>query len=450
MATVTISQGTLRGGKSKSESGYEYYEFLGVPYAKPPIGVLRFKNPQSPESWENERDATKAHAENISCHVDFMTGKLLGSEDCLYLNVYTPKLTNVKSELLPVIVHIHGGGFISGNGIIKAENGPDFMLDQDVVVVTINYRLGVFGFLSLDIPEASGNMGLKDQVKALEWVQNNIENFGGDKNNVTLFGISAGSASIDYLILSPLATGLFHKAILRSGSALNHWAINLEIKKLTLMLAKELGYKGSIEDSYEVHEFLSAIPMNQLAGAAFQVSELSVTNRVFFGFVPTVEKDFGNKEAFITDKPYKLFKSGKFNKVPTIRGFVEKEGTVMSMMKPNAVKELIDNKKFVDHWSYCLDSEDTEAYNAEFLSAYLENIDSKDEHSKFATDFFGDMDYISGIWLSNEIMSNEGVPTYLYQFSYDGKLNMFKLIYGMKKKEHCMATTLLTFSLMMV
>ncbi|XP_053606297.1 juvenile hormone esterase-like [Plodia interpunctella] len=378
---MTISQGKLRGGICKTENGFQYYEFLGIPYAKPPIGELRFKNPEPPEKWDHERDATSISVQNIATQVDFVTGKIIGSEDCLYLNVYTP---NLNSNLLPVIVFIHGGGFIHGNGTIKTENGPDFLVEHNVVVVTINYRLNIFGFMSLDIPEAPGNMGLKDQLKALKWVKTNISNFGGDVNNITLMGISAGAASTEYLMLSPLANGLFHKAIIRSGSALNHWAINYDIVKLTTKVAQLLGYEGAIQERKAIYEFLKTIPETQLIGASFQITETNVSNRVYFGFVPCIEKSFGNNDEILTTDPYKLLEEGNFSKIPVMRGFCNKEGSLMGMMKPIAMKNLIEKKDFMYHWSYNIDPDDREKYNKEFSESYLNNIKPDDEENKFA------------------------------------------------------------------
>ncbi|KAJ0178415.1 hypothetical protein K1T71_006238 [Dendrolimus kikuchii] len=433
MTTVTVAQGKLRGGEAKTPSGYDYYEFLEIPYAKPPIGDLRFKNPQYPESWEGERDATSYHNENIACQVDFQNGKLSGSEDCLYLNIFTPKV-KTKSTLLPVMVYIHGGGFIYGSGTKKSECGPDYLIENEVVVVTINYRLGVLGFLSLDIMEAPGNMGLKDQVKALEWIQKNIENFGGDKNNVTIFGISAGSASVEYLMLSPLAKGLFHKAILQSGSALNDWAINFEYKQLLYQLLKELIYKGSTDDNQAIRAFLLKTPVLNLMGAAFQATETFTTKRIFFGFVPTIEKDFGKGDTFLSELPHKLLKEGRFNNVPVIRGFCDLEGAIMNMMKPFAVKELLDKKDFAGHWAYEFNAADKDKYNKKITTEYLDTIKSNDDFDKFATDFFGDLHFVAGIALSARLASSKNTPIYMYLFTFEGNLNATKALFGVMRK----------------
>ena len=151
-----------------------------------------------------------------------VTAQISGSEDCLTLNVYTP--APIVGKCRPVMVWIHGGGFVSGSGKTDMYS-PDYLIAEDVVVVTINYRLGIFGFLAFEDPSLGvpGNAGLKDQVMALKWVQKNIHNFGGDPNNVTIFGESAGGASCHLLMLSPMARGLFHRCIAQSGTALNQW-----------------------------------------------------------------------------------------------------------------------------------------------------------------------------------------------------------------------------------
>ncbi|KAL0822713.1 hypothetical protein ABMA28_004731 [Loxostege sticticalis] len=431
MTTVKVMQGILKGGKSQTENGFEYYEFLGVPYAKPPIGKLRFKSPQPPESWLNERDATRTNNNNVACQVDVLSGGTVtvGSEDCLYLNVYTPQLPTPESAPLPVIVYIHGGGFIIGNGTMKSENGPDYLIEQNTVVVTINYRLSVLGFLSLDIPEAAGNMGLKDQVKALQWIRDNIGQFGGDKNNVTIMGLSAGSASVEYLILSPTAKGLFHKAILNSGSTLNHWAINFQLLDLTRELVKILDYKGPLDDKKAMHEFLLTIPASNLILAAFQAAAKYSPKRLFFGFVPTVEKDYENNDAFLTTPPYKLLKEGNFSRVPTIRGFVNREGALTGIMKPEAKKYISETSDFIDYYPYDIESNKKDQYNSKFTSAYLKDTKSNDT----IEDFIGDLDFKSGVWIAARF-SSMNVPVYMYEFEHAGKINHFKKMFGLSSE----------------
>ncbi|KAM7011214.1 fatty acyl-CoA hydrolase precursor, medium chain-like [Passerculus sandwichensis] len=201
--------------------------FLGLPFAKPPVGSLRFSEPQPPEPWEGVRDATSYPP---MCLQDPVKGQFISnmvtnrkekvalqvSEDCLYLNVYTPVSTGEK-EKLPVLVWIHGGGFNSGAA--SSYDGSVFAAFDNVVVVTIQYRLGIAGYFSTGDEHARGNWGYLDQVAALRWIQENIMHFGGDPGSVTIFGESAGGISVSALVLSPLAKGLFHKAISESGTA---------------------------------------------------------------------------------------------------------------------------------------------------------------------------------------------------------------------------------------
>lgn len=208
---VRVKSGALRG--ARSATGIE--SFLGIPFTAPPVGSLRWRPPQDPAAWTGVRDAThysSACTQRNNSH---------SSEDCLYLNVWTPAKSD--SERLPVMAWIHGGGFVGGSGSDPKFDGTR-LAQKGVVVVTINYRLGVFGFLARpDLTKesphhASGNYGLMDQLYALRWVQENIGSFGGDPHRVTVFGESAGATSIGYLLVSPLAKGLFQAAILESPS----------------------------------------------------------------------------------------------------------------------------------------------------------------------------------------------------------------------------------------
>ena len=200
------------------KEGYE--EFRGIPYAEQPIGVARFKAPEPlipfDEPYVAETFKDSAPQEEIP-----LFGITDTSEDCLYLNIWTPASDNKKR---PVMVWIHGGAFITGAGSQQIYKGKSLAVKGDVVVVTLNYRLGALGYLYLNdlLPEASGvsaNNGLLDQIEALRWVQKHIESFGGDPNDITLFGESAGAMSVATLMACPSAKGLFHKVILQSGAA---------------------------------------------------------------------------------------------------------------------------------------------------------------------------------------------------------------------------------------
>ncbi len=220
---VKTEQGRIHG---KLINDGKVREFLGIPYAAPPVGELRWKAPEPPARWKGVRDATSFGAHCAQNHVfDNMIFQDSGpSEDCLYLNVYVPADAGSKSKL-PVMFWIHGGGYSGGSGDEPRHNG-DFLPLKGVVLVTINYRLGVFGFLATtDLAKeaggSAGNYGLMDMVKALEWVKGNVAQFGGDPGNVTIFGESAGSSAVSTLMAAQPARGLFQRAIGESGAALN-------------------------------------------------------------------------------------------------------------------------------------------------------------------------------------------------------------------------------------
>ena len=216
---VETAQGLLEGFAKDG-----VLRFNGIPYAKPPVGALRWRVAVTPEPWTGIRDASRfgTIAPQLRSAAEALIGGTPGeqSEDCLYLNVWTPGTDGKR----PVMVWIHGGAFVTGAGTIGTYNGKHLAASGDVVVVTINYRLGALGFLNLrDVTDgqhpACGVEGLMDQIAALRWVRENIAAFGGDPGKVTLFGESAGAMSIGALLAMPAARGLFQKAILQSGAA---------------------------------------------------------------------------------------------------------------------------------------------------------------------------------------------------------------------------------------
>jgi len=214
-----------RSGKVEGVERDGVHVFRGIPYAAPPVGARRWKPPQREQSWDGVRDATQFSAQ--SAQSEFALTKMLGgarppySEDSLYLNVWTPGCDDAAR---PVMLWIHGGAFIWGAGDTPWYDGTNFARHGDVVVVTINYRLGPFGYLHLDELfgseyAGSGNLGLLDQIAALEWVRDCIAAFGGDPQRVTIFGESAGGGSVGTLLGTPRAQGLFGAAIPQSGAA---------------------------------------------------------------------------------------------------------------------------------------------------------------------------------------------------------------------------------------
>ncbi len=226
---VGTEYGKLKGAVDASGT---VVSFKGIPYAAPPVGKLRWREPQPPASWDGIRDATKfcssciqnrvyTHLPNGPWTEEFMVQDSI-SEDCLFLNIWTPART--ASDKLAVLVFIHGGAFREGSGSIDVYDGEE-LAKKGIIVVTINYRLGALGFLahpelSAESPNhVSGNYGLLDQIAALKWIRQNIAAFGGDPSGITIAGQSAGAASVNALVISPLAAGLFRGAITESGTS---------------------------------------------------------------------------------------------------------------------------------------------------------------------------------------------------------------------------------------
>lgn len=232
---VRVNEGILEGEETLS-----YAVFRGVPYAKPPVGPLRWRKPEPPEPWEGVRQAVAFpnrpvqndqgkgfYRKEFYSNPEFLPPM---SEDCLYLNIWTPIKKRAEEGAYPVAVWIHGGSFLGGYGSEIEFDGAEFAR-RDVILVTINYRLGPLGFLALpqlavENPEqTTGNYGILDQLAALSWLKDNIGSFGGDPGRVTVFGQSAGAVSVLTLCNSPLSQGLFCRAIMQSGGGLDNGLI---------------------------------------------------------------------------------------------------------------------------------------------------------------------------------------------------------------------------------
>ncbi|KAJ0183513.1 hypothetical protein K1T71_001489 [Dendrolimus kikuchii] len=326
MVQVEVAEGWLEGEKLEVVTGDAYYySFKGIPYAEPPLGKLRFKDPLPLKPWQGIRKATK-HGPNCPQIDIFTRENIQGSEDCLYLNVYTPDLKPVTP--LPVMFFIHGGGYKSGSGDDQ-HYGADFLVQHNVVIVTINYRLGIFGFLCLDTEEVPGNAGLKDQALALKWVNENISKFGGDPKNITVFGESAGGASTIYHILSPLSKGLFQRAISMSGVPICDWSLPYQPRRRAFTLGKILGLET--EDSVKLLEFLQSIPCEKLTLQKPNImayEEVIHNNQIkFYHFTPVVERNFGGSH-FLTENPLDVLRKGNINDVDIFIGHTNEESLV--------------------------------------------------------------------------------------------------------------------------
>ncbi|CAH2252348.1 esterase FE4-like [Pararge aegeria] len=324
---VDVNEGILEGQVVVNPYGSPYFSFKGIPYAEPPVGDLRFKAPQPKKPWKGVLNA-KEHASNCYHYELFAneTTPPVGSEDCLYLNVYTPNLVPVN--LLPVMVWIHGGGFISGSGDDN-EHGPQYLIRKGVILVTLNYRLEILGFLSLDTEDIPGNAGMKDQVAALRWVKDNIRKFGGDPDNITIFGESAGGASVSLHLVSPMTKGLFKRAIMQSGTVTGWLTYTFRARDKAILLARDLGCHSN--DLKEIYEFFKSQPVKNLIRKEIRLSyaALAKASPNFLNLFAVVsETQFGNDERFYYGDSYDLARNGIHEGVEIMNGYTEDEGVI--------------------------------------------------------------------------------------------------------------------------
>lgn len=332
---IQTKLGPIKGKTLTSRLGAKFQSFRGIRYAKPPINDLRFKNPEKIEAWEEILDATE---DGPMCP---QPNKHLSdiSEDCLRLNIYTKGTTTKKS----VLIYIHAGGFYSVSGQSKNFAGPQTLMDRDLVLVTINYRLGSLGFMSTGTSDCPGNFGLKDQVMALKFVRENIEEFGGDPNKITLMGYSVGGASVALHLVSPMSRDLFHRAIVMSASGTTGgW----NVPESQLELAQRQGsLVGCSEiDPKNLVSCLKRVDAHVLGNSLPEMFEFG-TNDPVLVWKPVVEQDFG-QERFLTEDPMIAFRSGNFMRVPIIAGITKDEffnSAIRTLGRSDLINEMENN-----------------------------------------------------------------------------------------------------------
>lgn len=390
---VSTDKGEVEGNY-KPETGI--FSYKGIPFAKAPTGDLRWKAPQPADEWNETFDASDfgaicMQAEPVPFSMwtqEFIAPAGNMSEDCLNLNIWT-KEGRVDANR-PVIVFIHGGGFTSGSGSVPIYNGEK-MAEKGVVFVTINYRVGIFGFLAHpDLSEesehkVSGNYGILDQIAALQWVQDNISNFGGDPNNVTIAGQSAGSFSVNYLVASPLANGLFHQAIAESGAA--------------FLPANRLSMDNSLS---------SAEQRGLSADSSLGVSGISELRALQPDSVLSAQGQFGSPiiDGYVIPDPiYTLFVEGNYNDVPLLTGWNEDEGFSFGPPPtPEQFRKNIQNQY----------GEDAE----EVLELFSSETDAEARRSQKDLSMLNTFGLQNWKWAQLQNQTGDS-PVYLYHFTRD-------------------------------
>nr|QLI62120.1 carboxylesterase 8 [Streltzoviella insularis] len=431
MVQVTVSEGILEGELNKNYLGGEYYSFKGIPYAEPPIGDLRFKAPQPKNAWNGVRSAKEFGPICYQYDLFFQTLPSNGSEDCLYLNVYTPDLK--PSKLLPVMFWIHGGGFTCGNGNDDFY-GPEFLVRNGVILVTINYRVEVLGFLSLETEDIPGNAGMKDQVAALRWIKNNIRNFGGDSENITIFGESAGASSVSFHLMSSMSKGLFKRAIAQSGSSSCWWSLAIEPRERALALARKLGCHS--EDDKELYEFFKSQPVETLVNIQVPITfveKAKIAVDLKFGIVN--EKKFGDNERFFYGDPYDVIRNGIHEGVEIIKGYTEHEGILnigISKDIDAMILQINDFREFLVPKPIALNSPINEQFEVgrKFKEFYFKGKSVSKENLMNLTNFFSMEMFVYGIvqWLKIIASQNKN-KVYLYKFTCKSERNVFTQVW---------------------
>ncbi|XP_076135959.1 fatty acyl-CoA hydrolase precursor, medium chain-like [Alosa pseudoharengus] len=384
------------------------HSYLGVPFAKPPVGPLRLAPPQPVQGWEGVRDATK---QPPMCLQDRQISLFFAkeynmvmeipevSEDCLYLNVYTPAKPADDAKL-PVMVWIHGGALVMGSASFY--DGSVLAAYQNVVVVLIQYRLGLLGFFSTGDDNAPGNWGLLDQVAALQWVQENIQSFGGDPSSVTIFGESAGGVSVSLQILSPLSTGLFHRAIAESGTA-------------AMDVLTGIQPMGTAKTVADISNCIGTKPQ-QIVDCVMQMSTedvLNVTMNTGWIYGPALDGHF------LPKKVGDIFESQEFNKVPLINGINNDEcgWPVVASMAPPGWEEGMDFETVQKLITAFFPNTEDWAIDL-VLDKYLGSGEDRIKNRDGFTELLADLIFLIPAIKLSKAHRDSGAPVYMYELQH--------------------------------
>lgn len=413
--SIMTAQGEIRGIRRPSNKRATVLAFLGIPYAQPPIGPLRFRLPQELPASNRSIVANQFGPACPQPDLD----RLRTSEDCLFLNIWIPELP-MQFKTYPVIVFLEGEMFTHGN---PSKYSAEDLAAEGLIVVSVHYRLNIFGFLSLESNEAPGNLGLWDQNMALRWVQRNIAFFGGDPEKVTLMGHGSGAASVSMHMVAPPSKGLFERVIVMSGSLFAPWAIGRYPRDAAVGVGRLLGCRTHGPDlelldclrSRDVRDILQAFSRHQ--------KDLNTTEL----FAPVVDTFIPPEDAFLGRDPQVALQKGDFQRVRVITGVAESEGVAMLSVIRNLAKRSYDElahifltasiPRAVDFYGF------HEAWPAVYRTIryqYFDRVDRKDKVGMLQQmlQFYSDSYYkaphdhfVTGLVRNN-------IPTYIYQYSY--------------------------------
>ncbi|KAL7389564.1 hypothetical protein ABVT39_006284 [Epinephelus coioides] len=442
---VSTGYGKVRGIRKElnNEILGPVEQYLGVPYATAPIGERRFQPPEAPGSWQEIRNAThfapvcpqNVHGvlpeimlpvwftDNLDAAATYVQNQ---SEDCLYLNIYVPTedgpLTKKHDESTmnrprdedirdrrkkPVMLFIHGGSYMEGSG--NMFDGSVLAAYGNVIVVTMNYRLGVLGFLSTGDQSAKGNYGLLDQIQALRWLNENIGHFGGDPERITIFGSGAGAACVNLLILSHHSEGLFQRAIAQSGSAISSWAVNYRPMMYTKILARKVGC--TLGDMAELVDCLRRKSFRELVDQDIQPA------RYHIAFGPVVDGDV------VPDDPEILMQQGEFLNYDILLGVNQGEG--LKFVDDNEGEDGISAasfdytiSNFVDNLYGYPDGKDILRETIKFMYTDWADRDNSDMRRKTLLALFTDHQWVAPAVATAKLHAEFQSPVYFYTFHH--------------------------------
>ncbi|KAF7264194.1 hypothetical protein GWI33_000484 [Rhynchophorus ferrugineus] len=422
---VETKNGIVQGLREQTQSGHMFYSFSGIPFAQPPIGDLRWRSPKPSTNWEGVLDATHegsccvAPQEDSVKYIQFI---FKGSEDCLYLNIFTPEHPKLVTSLLPVYIFIHGGGYFAGCSS-RLLYGPENFMEHDVILVTINYRLGVFGFLSTEDLECSGNWGIKDQILAIKWIKDNIRSFGGDDGRITVGGQSSGAASVNLLLLVPQARGLFQNAIMQSGSILCPWSNQTDSREIAFTLGILMGIETN--SSKELMRQLRLVDQKRLTKSIEQFLILQLARMPVKGlpFTPVVEQP--HEDAILTNYTYDLLRAGNYFHVPVLAGITNFEIGYIEIL-PNLIKQFLITLLNISPGIMVRNINslaDKYAIGKRIQHFFTGSNHFSEDNFTVVMQYLNDDEYYWPIQKGLTYISRKN-PVYFYLFSYEGNMGL--------------------------
>ena len=417
----------------------KFASFQEIRYALPPTGNCRFQSPQKyiPEKGTNYDVGSESKVVCPQILNQESDGSLTieGQEDCLFLNVYVPKVAMDNNEIkLPVMVFIHGGSLILGSGNYGNYGPLYFMEKEEIILVTINYRLGPLGFIFMN-SSAPGNAGLKDQVMAFHWVQDNIAQFGGDPERITIFGQSSGSFSVSVHMLSPLSANLFQRAIMQSESAIGFSSqpgSEILTPKQGLycsnMLSEKVNCNNKSASGETINSLLLCLQSKSMEEIIVHENDLSLNTSTCW---MAVQDDLYTDDPFLVDNPENLLSTGQINKADVIYGTTAEDGMFFwleNIANPELWEDFKNNfdiqgpmKIFgINSPSEISDSDRQNAHKIiDFYVGGVENID--EGHRQGLFDMMTDSFFLYGTYRTINYLVTHGITVFQYIFTYQGR-----------------------------